>query len=61
MNDLDRLRAALREPPAEALGVLDPARVLAAGKRVRRRRRLRSGAGLVRGGGRGGARRDRSR
>jgi hypothetical protein len=46
MNDLGKLRAALREPPAEEL-VLDPARIMAAGRRIRRRRRMASASGLV--------------
>lgn len=47
MNDLDELRAALREPPGFAPRPVDVGAVLAAGGRIRRRRRSVVAAALV--------------
>ncbi|QRP45862.1 hypothetical protein [Amycolatopsis sp. FDAARGOS 1241] len=47
MTDLDKLRAALHEPPAHPFAPPDLARIIADGKRIRRRRRLATGAGAV--------------
>ncbi|WP_370945428.1 hypothetical protein AB5J62_40985 [Amycolatopsis sp. cg5] len=46
MNDLDALRTALNEAPPEGLA-LDTSAVLADGKRLRRRRQLLQGSGVV--------------
>ncbi|MFI5612432.1 hypothetical protein [Amycolatopsis sp. NPDC051903] len=47
MTDLDKLRAALREPPAQPFAAPDLGRIIADGKRIRRRRRLATGAGAT--------------
>ncbi|SEO89400.1 hypothetical protein [Amycolatopsis saalfeldensis] len=47
MTDLDGLRAALAEPPAEAFAAVDVARVMRLGRRRRRYRRLASGAAAL--------------
>lgn len=46
MTDLDALRNALHETPPQGL-TLDTSRILADGKRLRRRRRLLNGSGVV--------------
>ncbi|MFE0022094.1 hypothetical protein [Amycolatopsis sp. NPDC059021] len=47
MTDLDKLREALREPPAEPFAEPDLTRIMAAGTRIRRRRRVLTGAGAA--------------
>lgn len=47
MTDIETLRSALREPPAEEFAAPDIAGIMAKGKRIRRRRRLATGAGGV--------------
>src|SRR4051794_10747004 len=48
MNDLDDLRAALRQPPDEPFAEPDLARIMAGGTRLRRRRRVLTGtAGIA--------------
>ena len=47
MKDLDNLKTALQTPPPEGFAALDTGAIISAGKRIRRRRRVRSGAGLV--------------
>lgn len=47
MTDIETLRSALREPPAEGFAAPDIAGIMAKGKRIRRRRRLATGAGGV--------------
>ncbi|MCI2423568.1 hypothetical protein MOQ72_39800 [Saccharopolyspora sp. K220] len=47
MTELDALRAALREPPAEDLGDLDVERIMVAGASIRRRRRILISSGVV--------------
>ncbi|MFC3449432.1 hypothetical protein [Amycolatopsis speibonae] len=47
MTDLETLRSALREPPAEEFTEPDLGAIMAKGGRIRRRRRLATGAGGV--------------
>ncbi|HWD03079.1 MAG TPA: hypothetical protein VG674_11575 [Amycolatopsis sp.] len=47
MNDLDKLRAALREPPEQPFATPDLGRIMADGTRLRRRRRVVTGAGAA--------------
>ncbi|ANN21285.1 hypothetical protein SD37_40760 [Amycolatopsis orientalis] len=47
MTDLETLRSALREPPAEGFAAPDLAAIMTKGRRIRRRRRLATGAGGV--------------
>jgi hypothetical protein len=47
MKDLDNLKTALHTPPPEGFAALDTGAIMSAGKRIRRRRRVQSGAGLV--------------
>ncbi|KZB81656.1 hypothetical protein [Amycolatopsis regifaucium] len=47
MTDLETLRSALREPPAEEFAAPDLAAIMTKGRRIRRRRRLATGAGGV--------------
>jgi hypothetical protein len=47
MTDLDTLRHALRETPAETFGELDLSAMMATGARIRRRRRILVGGGVV--------------
>ncbi len=47
MSDLETLRSALREPPAEEFAAPDIAGIMTAGKRIRRRRRIATGVGGV--------------
>ncbi|MEV6908225.1 hypothetical protein [Amycolatopsis sp. NPDC051071] len=47
MTDLETLRSALREEPAEEFAAPDIAAIMTKGKRIRRRRRLVTGAGGV--------------
>jgi hypothetical protein len=47
MTDIETLRSALREPPAEEFAAPDIAGIMAKGKRIRRCRRLATGAGGV--------------
>ncbi|MBB4687024.1 hypothetical protein [Amycolatopsis jiangsuensis] len=46
-DEIERLRAALHEPPAEQFAPPDLTRIMADGKRLRRRRRALSGAGAA--------------
>ncbi|WP_394360348.1 hypothetical protein [Amycolatopsis sp. SB7-3] len=47
MTDLETLRSALREPPAEGFVEPDLGAIMTKGRRIRRRRRLATGAGGV--------------
>ena len=47
MNDLDRLKSALNEAPPEPFTAPDLTRIMADGTRIRRRRRLLTGAGTA--------------
>ncbi len=47
MTDLETLRSALREPPAEEFAEPDLGAIMTKGRRIRRRRRLATGAGGV--------------
>ena len=47
MNELDDFRAALRQPPDEPFAEPDLAKIMAGGKRIRRRRRLLTGTAGV--------------
>ncbi|MFD5243423.1 hypothetical protein ACFWIW_02710 [Amycolatopsis sp. NPDC058340] len=47
MTDLETLRSALREPPAEGFAEPDLGAIMTKGRRIRRRRRLATGAGGV--------------
>ncbi|RSN58681.1 hypothetical protein DMH01_21870 [Amycolatopsis sp. WAC 04182] len=47
MTDLETLRSALREPPAEDFAEPDLGAIMTKGRRIRRRRRLATGAGGV--------------
>ncbi|AUI62875.1 hypothetical protein [Amycolatopsis sp. BJA-103] len=47
MTDLESLRSALREPPAEEFAEPDLGAIMTKGRRIRRRRRLATGAGGV--------------
>ncbi|MGW3960229.1 hypothetical protein ACWED2_10445 [Amycolatopsis sp. NPDC005003] len=47
MNELDDFRAALRQPPEEPFAEPDLARIMAGGRRIRRRRRLLTGTAGV--------------
>jgi len=47
MNDIDDLRAALRQPPAEPFAEPDLARIMADGGRIRRRRKLLNTTGAL--------------
>ncbi|MFD5091725.1 hypothetical protein ACFWMR_14060 [Amycolatopsis thailandensis] len=47
MTDLETLRSALREPPAEEFTEPDLGAIMTKGRRIRRRRRLATGAGGV--------------
>ncbi|RSN37079.1 hypothetical protein DMC61_03130 [Amycolatopsis sp. WAC 04169] len=47
MTDLEMLRSALREPPAEGFAEPDLGAIMTKGRRIRRRRRLATGAGGV--------------
>lgn len=47
MTDLETLRSALREPPAEGFAEPDLGAIMAKGRRIRRRRRLVTGGGGI--------------
>lgn len=47
MTDLETLRSALREPPAEEFAAPDLGAIMTKGRRIRRRRRLATGAGGI--------------
>ncbi|MEU0536715.1 hypothetical protein [Amycolatopsis tolypomycina] len=47
MNDLDDFRAALRQPPEEPFAEPDLAKIMAGGRRIRRRRRVLTGTAGV--------------
>ncbi|WP_370305387.1 hypothetical protein [Amycolatopsis sp. WAC 01375] len=47
MTDLETLRSALREPPGEEFAEPDLGAIMTKGRRIRRRRRLATGAGGV--------------
>ncbi|UMP02616.1 hypothetical protein [Amycolatopsis sp. EV170708-02-1] len=47
MTDLETLRSALREPPAEGFAEPDLGAIMTKGRRIRRRRRLATGAGGI--------------
>ncbi|MEW2500138.1 hypothetical protein AB0878_06600 [Amycolatopsis sp. NPDC047767] len=47
MNDLDKLRAALREQPDQPFAAPDLGRIITEGRRIRRRRRIATGAGAA--------------
>ncbi|WIX80516.1 hypothetical protein QRX50_07010 [Amycolatopsis carbonis] len=47
MNDLDKLRSALREQPDQPFAAPDLGRIITEGRRIRRRRRIATGAGAA--------------